>query len=223
MDTSQTIVNHASASGIYQVDRHGRVHILNFDYTDEVTGKTTVRLPAGKQKWNRRSESPLETAIRETTEEVAKFQMDFRITPISKRPIWAEIRVQDDRSLQGRAPRGMHLKALFLLDVYGPMREHAYLGRSEILGPPCFTEVRTLLLYEMRIGRGISFHRQSTAKILSHLAMQNPKVNERYGTFLEEIRLGLHRGISIPADLRGKTLERVEEYCNTYVRGKATP
>lgn len=223
MDTSKTIVNHASASGIYRVDKYGRVEILNFDYTDMHTEKTTIRLPAGKQKWNSRNESPLETAIRETTEEVARNASEFRITPILKHPLWAEIRTQDDRALRGSSQRGMHLKTLFLLDVGGPLRELAYIGRSEILGPPCFTEAKTLLLHGMKLARGVGFHRQCTAKILAHLAIYNPKVDEMYGSFLKEIRLGTHRGISIPDDLRGKTLERVEEYLRKFIRGKATP
>lgn len=187
------------------------------------TERTTVRLPGGKQKWNNRNESPIETALRETTEEVARNASEFRITPILKHPLWAEIRTQDDRALRGSSQRGMHLKTLFLLDVNGPFRERVYPGSNEILGPPCFTEAKTLLLYYMKLARGLTFHRACTAKILAHLAIYNPKVDEIYGGFLEEIRLGYHRGISIPADLRGKTLERVEEYCKTFVRGKATP
>lgn len=183
------------------------------------TGRTTVRLPAGKQKWNNLSESPLETAIRETTEELAESGSEFRITPILKRPLWAEIRTQDDRKLRGSSQRGMHLKTLFLLDVHGEMRSHVYRGRNEILGTPRFTEARTLLLHEMKLARGVSFHRQCTAKILAHLAIHNPKVNEMYGGFIEEIHLGVHHGISIPADLKGKILQRVEDYCHSYVRG----
>lgn len=223
METSRTIVNHASASGIYRVGTDGEVEILNFDYADKRTKRTTTRLPAGKQKWSNRKESPLETAIRETIEEVAQDEKEFRITPILKRPLWAEIKTQDDRALRGSSQRGLHLKTLFLLDVNGPFREDMYFGSSEILGPPCFTEVKTLLLDRMKRELGLMFHRQCTAKILAHLAIHNPKVDKMYGSFLEEIRLGQHAGISIPADLQGKTLSRVEDYCNAFVRGKATP